>query len=65
VQTGGPLVWKPTSFGTSQEAYVTLSTIDSRSRSQGVLLKVQTGSILSAGAISVVYDNLHGQLRSH
>jgi hypothetical protein len=56
VQTGGPLVWKPTSFGTSQEAYVTLSTIDCRSPSQGVLLKVQTGSILSAGAISVVYD---------
>ena len=56
VQAGGPLVWKSPSFGTSQEAFVTLHTIDSRSRSQGLLLKVQTGSIPSAGAISVVYD---------
>jgi hypothetical protein len=40
VQTGGPLVWKPTLFGTSQEAYVTLSVIDTKSASQGVLLKV-------------------------
>jgi hypothetical protein len=56
VQLGGPLVWKATSFGTSQEAFVTLSTLDSKSPSQGVLLKVQTGSIPNAGAISVVYD---------
>jgi len=56
VQLGGPIVWKPSSFGTSQEAFVTLSTIDSGSRSQGLLLKVQTGSIPNSGAISVVYD---------
>jgi hypothetical protein len=56
VHAGGPLVWKTPAFGTSQEAYVTLSTIDSRSPSQGVLLKIQTGSIPTAGAISVVYD---------
>jgi hypothetical protein len=56
VQLGGPLIWKPTSFGTSQEVFVTLSAIDTRSRSQGVLLKVQTGNIPNAGAISVVYD---------
>jgi hypothetical protein len=56
VQLGGPLVWKPTSFGSSQEAFVTLSTIDTRSPSQGLLLKVQSGSIPDAGAISVVYD---------
>jgi predicted outer membrane repeat protein len=56
VQLGGPLVWKPASFGASQEAFVTLSTIDSRSPSQGLLLKVQSGSIPNAGVISVVYD---------
>src|SRR6185436_20992586 len=56
VQLGGPLVWKPASFGTTQEAFVTLSTIDSKSPSQGLLLKVQTGSMPNAGAISVVYD---------
>jgi hypothetical protein len=56
VQAGGPLVWKPSSFGASQEAFVTLSAIDSKSPSQGVLLKVQTGPIPNCGAISVVYD---------
>lgn len=56
VQAGGLLVWKPTSFGTSQEAFVTLSTIDTASASQGLLLKVQSGNILNSGAISVVYD---------
>jgi hypothetical protein len=56
VQVGGPLVSKPSSFGTSQEAFVTLSTIDTKSPSQGLLLKVQSGSIPNSGAISVAYD---------
>ena len=37
-------------------SFVTLSTIDSKSQSQGLLLKVQSGSIPNAGAISVTYD---------
>jgi hypothetical protein len=56
VQAGGSLVWKATSFGSNQEAFVTLSTIDTHSLAQGVILKVQTGSIPNAGAIAVVYD---------
>jgi hypothetical protein len=56
VQVGGPLYWNPTAFGTNQAAFVTLSTVDAKSPSQGVLLKVQSGSVPSAGAISVVYD---------
>jgi hypothetical protein len=57
VQVGGSLVWKPTSFGTTQQAFVTLSRLDLKSPSQGVLLKVQSGSSLpNAGAIAVVYD---------
>ena len=56
VQKGGPLGWKPPAFGTSQEAFVTFSTIDTNSQSQGVLLKVQTGSVPTSGAIAVVYD---------
>lgn len=56
VQLGGPIVWKPTTFGTTQAAFVTLSTIDTSSLSQGVLLKVQNGTNTNAGAISVVYD---------
>jgi kumamolisin len=58
VQLGGPLYWNPTAFGTNQAAFVTLSTIDAKSPSQGVLLKVQDGSVPSAGTIAVVYDAL-------
>ena len=63
VQVGGALIWNPTSFGTSQAAFVTLSTIDSASPSQGVLLKVQTGSIPNAGAIGVIYTKLNNSVR--
>ncbi|MEZ4734451.1 MAG: hypothetical protein R3E79_45755 [Caldilineaceae bacterium] len=57
VQLGGPVVWRPTTFGVNQAAFVTLSTLDGASPSQGVLLKVQSGTIPNAGAISVVYDS--------
>lgn len=55
VQAGGPVYWN-TALGTSQAAFVTLSAIDTKSSSQGVLLKVQSGSVPNAGAITVVYD---------
>ena len=64
VQAGGALLWKATSFGASQEAFVTLSTIDAESPSQGLLLKVQGSNNLSnKGAISVVYDAVVGVVR--
>jgi len=63
VQLGGPVVWKPTTYGVNQAAFVTLSTLDSFSPAQGVLLKVQTGAIPNAGAIAVVYDNLAKAVR--
>ncbi len=56
VGLGGPAYWNTASFGVAQTAFVTLSTVDRTSRSQGVLLKVQTGSVPNAGAIAVVYD---------
>jgi hypothetical protein len=55
VQLGGPLAWKA-AFGTNQDAFLTLQTIDKQSPSQGLLLKVQPGGMLDAGAIAVVYD---------
>lgn len=55
VQLGGPLMWK-TAFGTTQDAFITLQTIDKQSPSQGPLLKVQPGSMPDAGAIAVAYD---------
>ena len=56
VQAGGPLYWNPAAFGPNQAAVVTLSTVDAKSPSQGVLLKMQNSSVPSAGAIAVVYD---------
>lgn len=52
---GGPIYWN-SPFGPNQEAYVTLSEVDTRSSSQGLLLKVQDGSFPDAGAITAVYD---------
>ncbi len=63
VLLGGALVWKPTSFGTSQEAFVRLSTIDRRGPSQGVMLKAQNGIVPNSGAILVVYDALARAVR--
>jgi hypothetical protein len=54
-QLGGPLVWNSAS-GASQEAFVTLSAINTKSPSTGLLLKVQDSSRAEAGAILVVYD---------
>jgi hypothetical protein len=56
VGLGGTLVWKAQSFGTTQEAFVTLRMIDVKNPSQGLLQKVQTGNVPNAVAISVVYD---------
>lgn len=56
VQAGGPIFWNPAAFGTNQAAFVTLSTVDTKGPSQGVLLKVQSGTVPDAGAISIVYD---------
>ena len=63
VQLGGPVVWKPTTFGVNQAAFVTLSTLDAKSPAQGVLLKVQGSTIPNGGAIAVVYDNLAKAVR--
>ena len=63
VQLGGPVVWKPTTYGVNQAAFVTLSTLDVNSPSQGLLLKVRGGLIPTSGAITVVYDNLTKTVR--
>jgi hypothetical protein len=50
-------------LGTSQEAFVTLSTIDPKSPSLGLLLKVQDSSKTEAGAILVEYGAGASKLR--
>jgi hypothetical protein len=54
VQLGGSLYWNA-GFGTSQAAFVTLTTIAPKATAQGVLLKAQDGPGPDA-SIAVVYD---------
>ncbi|HVN53896.1 MAG TPA: choice-of-anchor Q domain-containing protein [Anaerolineaceae bacterium] len=63
VQSGGPIYWKPATFGTNQGAFITLTQIDPGSKEQGLLLKVQTSSVPQAGGIAVVYDAVAKALR--
>ena len=64
VQAGGPIVWNAATFGTSQAATITLSTISTRSPTQqGLLLKVQGGTDPGLGAIAIVYDAVNKAVR--
>lgn len=56
VQAGGPVYWNAASFGANQAASVVLGTVDTSSSSQGLLVKVQDGSVPAGGAIAVLYD---------
>ncbi len=57
VRDGGPIYWKPSSFGADQEAFVKLTTVDSKAKAQGLLLKVQGNQgNWRKGAIAVLYD---------
>jgi len=63
VQAGGPILWNAATFGTSQAAAIKLSSISTKSPTQGLLLKVQGGTEPSAGAIAIVYDGLTKKVR--
>lgn len=51
------MYWSPTSFGVNQEAFVTLSNVDTAGTEQDLLFKVQGGTPNWAnGVIEVSYD---------
>jgi len=52
---GGSNLWKPTAFGTNQEAYYTLTAIDGGSTEIDLLLKAQSNTTYSSGVIEVWY----------
>ncbi|HMN61308.1 MAG TPA: hypothetical protein PJ988_13130, partial [Anaerolinea sp.] len=56
VLTGGYILWKTSSFGVSQEAFITLSKIDSLSTEVDLLLKSQSSSSWTKGVLEVRYD---------
>ena len=57
VGNGGPIYWTPATFGVDQEAYVTLTKIDSASVEHALLLKVQgEPADFTRGEIEVFYE---------
>ena len=63
VQAGGPILWNAATFGTSQAAAIKLSSISTKSPTQGLLLKVQGRTEPSGGAIAIVYDGINKAVR--
>jgi len=55
VNTGGAIFWTA-QFGTDQEAFVTITTVDNAGSEQDLLLKSQSRTTWTSGAIEVLYD---------
>jgi hypothetical protein len=62
VRAGGPIYWQPDAFGPDQEACVTLTRIDPKSRQHALLLKVQELNDWRQGAILVSYNARSGNV---
>jgi hypothetical protein len=53
------ILWKNTSFGADQEAYVTLTQVDSASSNeQSLILKSQSNTASTSGLIYIMYDGV-------
>jgi hypothetical protein len=50
------ILWKNTSFGADQEAYLTLSQVDTGSNEQSLILKSQSNAGTTSGLVYVMYD---------
>ena len=62
VRAGGPIYWQPESYGPNQEACVTLTRINPKSRQHALLLKVQGLDNWRKGAILVSYNARSGNV---
>jgi hypothetical protein len=63
VGTGGDIYWSPTSFGTNQEVYVTLSTVDPTATEIDLNLKAQSKTSWTGGLIEAWYDPANGRVQ--
>ena len=65
VATGdaGPILWSPTSYGTTQQACVKLAAIDGNADDIALILKAQSNSGLGNGQMEVLYDPTPGAIR--
>lgn len=60
---GGDLFWAATSYGATQETYVTLNTIDTDATEIDLLLKSQSSSYWGSGLLMVHYNAPNQQLQ--
>jgi len=65
VATGdaGPILWSPTSYGSTQQACVKLAAIDANADDIALILKAQSNSGLGNGQMEVLYDPTPGAIR--
>jgi hypothetical protein len=56
VGNGDALIWKAASFGTNQEVFVTLTTVDAGGFYQDLMLKSQSATSWGEGVIDISYD---------
>jgi hypothetical protein len=62
VRAGGPIYWQPDAYGADQEACVTLTRINPKSKQHALLLKVQELNDWRQGAILVSYNARSGNV---
>ena len=62
VRRGRPIYWQPEAYGPDQEACVTLTRINPKSRQHALLLKVQETNNWRKGAILVSYNGCSGNI---
>ncbi len=63
VGAGEDIYWNVSAWGANQEAFVTLTNIDSNGGEQDLLLKSQSSSDWSAGVLEVWYDAANGRVQ--
>jgi PKD repeat protein len=56
VTSGGDVYWGATAYGSDQEVYVTLSTVDNGASEIDLLLKAQDPSFYGGGVLEILYD---------
>jgi len=63
VGNGGAIFWKPASFGAHQEVYITFVTVDQAGSEQDLLLKSQSNTSWTSGALEVLYDRANQRVQ--
>ena len=56
VGSGGDIFWSTTAFGANQEAFVTLTNVDSAAAEIDLILKSQSSTSWGSGLLEVLYD---------